>query len=256
MVKRIPIIPERTQWVNFVRNLDELNINKLPKDQQERIYDVFGKNKSSHIYDRGLRRRVAPMLNNRKKPLELIFALLFGLPGTPLICYGDEIGMGEDLVLPERASVRTPMQWSADKNAGFSTIASRKTILPVISFGRYSYKRVNVEQAKKDQKSLYTFIKNLIQLHKTLPILGNSRPDIWPTSSEHILAFHYHWKGKKLIALYNLSNKKQTFDCQLEGLEKKAFREILKDQSYEKHRQFDCVTLGAYGFRWFYHDKS
>lgn len=254
MVKRIPIIPQKTQWVNFVRNLDELNIDKLPVDEQQEVYAVFGKNKQSHIYERGLRRRVAPMMNNEKR-LHLIFALLFGLPGTPLICYGDEIGMGENLALPERASVRTPMQWSDQKNAGFST-TSGKTIWPVITKGKFSYLRVNVEEAKANKKSIYHSIKRYIEIRKNLPILGYCRPDILPNSNPHILALHYAWKSKVLIAFFNLSNKKQTLDCPVNGIGEKKNHEILSDQTYKKIGGFNNVPLSPYGYRWFYYEKE
>lgn len=250
MFSRIPSIPEKAQWVNFVRNLDELNIDKLPKEEQARIYEAFGKDAASHIYNRGLRRRVAPMMNSDKR-LKFLFALLFGLPGTPLICYGDEIGMGEDLSLQERSSVRTPMQWSTGKNAGFSEASPSKTILPVISRKKYAYKHVNVDVVKKDKGSIYTHVKHLIALHKDLPILGNSSPAIISLTNPHVLGFYYKDKGTILVALFNLSPREQTVECDKMIFQGKAIKERLSNRSYKHVKTLDSVELDGYGYRWF-----
>lgn len=250
MLSRIPSLPQKAQWVNFLRNLDELNIDKLPKEEQARIYEVFGKDPTSHIYNRGLRRRVAPMMNSDKR-LKFMFALLFALPGTPLVCYGDEIGMGEDLSLEERSSVRTPMQWSSGKNAGFSEASSKKTILPVISRGKYTYKRVNVDAVKKDKDSIYTHVKHLIALHKQLPILGNSSPAIISLANPHVLGFYYKDKGTILVALFNLSSREQTIECDEIIFQGKAIKECLSNRAYKHVKTLDSVEIDGHGYRWF-----
>src|SRR5262245_14452570 len=135
-------IPQYAQWASFLRNHDELDLGRITTEQRDRVYEKLGPEKRMQLYGRGIRRRLAPMLGNRAQ-LELAYSLLFALPGTPVLRYGDEIGMGDDLNLPERNSVRTPMQWSDEPQGGFST--AKKTVLPVISEGPYSYQRVNVE---------------------------------------------------------------------------------------------------------------
>ncbi len=253
MLSRIPVLPQKAQWVNFLRNLDELNIDKLPKEEQARIYEVFGKDVTSHIYNRGLRRRVAPMMNSDKR-LKFLFALLFALPGTPLICYGDEIGMGEDLSLEERSSVRTPMQWSSEKNAGFSEANPKKTILPVISRGKYAYKKVNVATAKKDPNSIYAHLQHLIALHKQLPLLSNSAPDVISLSNPHILGLSYKVRGSMVVTLFNLSPRDQIIEHDLTLFHGKQVKERLSNRSYKKARAPGSIELDAYGYRWFTHE--
>jgi maltose alpha-D-glucosyltransferase/alpha-amylase len=254
MMSRIPVLPQKAQWVNFIRNLDELNIDKLPKEEQARIYEVFGKDPSSHIYNRGLRRRAAPMMNNEKR-LKLLFSLLFALPGTPLICYGDEIGMGEDLSLEERSSVRTPMQWSSEKNAGFSDARPKKTILPIISQGKYSYKKVNVDAAKKDKDSIYAHVQRLIALHTQLHLISNTTPTILSLSNPHLLGFAYKQKGTTIVALFNLSSREQTTPRETCLFQGKNMKEILSNRAYKKNKTPAFIELDAYGYRWFTNTK-
>ncbi len=253
MFQSIPILPKKGEWVNFIRNLDELNINKLPKRQQDLVYEKFGRNPKYQIYHRGLRRRVAPMLGNNPDQLKMVFTLLFGLPGVPLICYGDELGMGEDITLPERDPVRTSMQWSDAPNAGFSRASGQRLWKPVIAHGKYGYKNINVEAAKKDENSLYHTIKRMIKLRKKLPILGSASPKIIKLPAVSILCLRYDWKGKSLVLFFNLS------DCPL-GIDLKEFKlhkksvEVLSDKKYPKVKEINN-PIGAYGYRWFYFDK-
>src|SRR4030095_7288664 len=135
-------IPEYCQWASFLRNHDEVDLGRLTEEQRDIVYQRFGPDKRMQLYGRGIRRRLAPMRANQLQ-LQLAYSLIFALPGTPVLRYGDEIGMGDDLRLKERNSVRTPMQWSDDPQAGFST--ARKTVLPVIGRGPWSYERINVE---------------------------------------------------------------------------------------------------------------
>src|SRR5205085_5788338 len=133
---------EACQWANFMRNNDELDLGRLTREQQHRVFKEFAPEPRMQLYDRGIRRRLAAMFNGDRRRLELAYSLLFTLPGTPVIRYGDEIGMGDDLSLKERAAARTPMQWSTEENGGFTV--GKKPILPVIAKGPFSYQRINV----------------------------------------------------------------------------------------------------------------
>jgi maltose alpha-D-glucosyltransferase/alpha-amylase len=144
--------PPAAQWVNFLRSHDELDLGRLTDAQRQRVFRAFGPTREMQLYDRGIRRRLAPMLDNDRRRLELAFSLLFTLPGTPMLQYGDEIGMGDDLSLPERNCARTPMQWSDDPGGGFSS-ASRP-VRPVVSDPIYGYQRVNVQSLRRDPQSL------------------------------------------------------------------------------------------------------
>jgi maltose alpha-D-glucosyltransferase/alpha-amylase len=142
---------------------DELDLGRLTDEQRQTVYDKLGPDPNMQLYNRGIRRRIAPMLGNRPQ-WELAYSMMFSLPGTPTIRYGDEIGMGDDLRLKERNSVRTPMQWSEEPQAGFSS--AKKTVLPVISKGPYSYTRVNVEAQRRDPNSLLSWTERMIRLRK------------------------------------------------------------------------------------------
>ncbi len=153
-LKEAPAIPDSGQWAIFLRNHDELTLDKLSKSEREEVFSAFGPDPNMQIYDRGIRRRLAPMLKNDRRCLELAHSLLLSLPGTPVLWYGQEIGMGEDLSLPERNSVRTPMQWSDSRNAGYSDAPSDKLVRPVISEGEFSYKQVNFAAQDRDKELL------------------------------------------------------------------------------------------------------
>jgi maltose alpha-D-glucosyltransferase / alpha-amylase len=135
-----------------LRNHDELDLGRLTEEQRQRVFECFGPDKEMQLYDRGIRRRLAPMLNGDRRRIELAYSLMFTLPGTPVVRYGDEIGMGDDLKLPERNCARTPMQWSTEPHAGFTK--SDKPIVPVISNGAYGCEHVNAAEQRRDPNSL------------------------------------------------------------------------------------------------------
>ena len=144
--------PDSAQWGIFLRNHDELDLGRLTDGQRSTVFDAFGPNKEDQLYDRGIRRRLAPMLGGDRRRLELAYSLMFTLPGTPVVRYGDEIGMGDNLALPERACCRTPMQWSTEPQGGFSK--SDKPVVPVISHGPYGFQQVNAAEQRRDPNSL------------------------------------------------------------------------------------------------------
>src|SRR5690606_30587112 len=145
-------MPKEAEWGQFLRNHDEVDLGRLTDKEREQVYKAFGPEKDMQLYDRGIRRRLAPMMNNNRKQLELAYSVLFALPSTPVLRYGDEIGMGDDLTLQERLSVRTPMQWSDDPQSGFTT--NSKSVRPVIDESPYDYTTINVEKQRNDESSL------------------------------------------------------------------------------------------------------
>ena len=151
--------PDTAQWANFLRNHDELDLGRLTRTQRSRVFREFGPDRSMQLYDRGIRRRLAPMLGDDRRRLELAYSAMFTLPGTPVIRYGDEIGMGDNLSLPERMSVRTPMQWSSEPQGGFSKAV--KPFLPVIDDPVYGFRRVNVAAQRRDPDSLLNWTERL-----------------------------------------------------------------------------------------------
>jgi maltose alpha-D-glucosyltransferase/alpha-amylase len=196
--------PDVAQWANFLRNHDEIDLGRLTDQQRNEVYKKFGPDTNMQLYDRGIRRRLAPMLNNRKR-LELAYSLLFSLPGTPVIRYGEELGMGDDLRLKERLSVRTPMQWNKGKNAGFSD--SDTLFRPVISSGDYSFEKINAEDQFRDQNSLLNWIEKMIHLRKTCPEIGLAEAEVLETGSNQLLAIRYNYEGETVFAVHNLGEQ-------------------------------------------------
>jgi maltose alpha-D-glucosyltransferase/alpha-amylase len=192
--------------VTFLRNLDELDLERLTEEERESVYQAFAPDQDMRIFGRGIRRRLAPMLGDRRR-LELAMSLLFTLPGTPMLIYGDEIGMGEDLSLNGRNAVRTPMQWTKVRHGGFSTSPKRALTAPVVTKGPFGYRQVNVEAQTDDPESLLNAIKRLIRLRRECPEWGSGLYRILHTGEPGIFVHSCEWKGKRLVAAHNLTDK-------------------------------------------------
>lgn len=199
-------IPPTAQWAHFLRNHDEIDLGRLSDTERDKVYAKFGPDTTMQLYERGIRRRLAPMLADRRL-VGLAYNVLFSLPGMPVIRYGEEIGMGDDLALKERLSVRTPMQWSNGRNAGFSDAA--KTVRPIISQGPYGYAQVNVAAQRTDSVSLLNQVAKLARLRKQCPEIGWGKWEILDTKSEHLLAIRYDWQGRSLVMIHNFSPEPQ-----------------------------------------------
>jgi len=242
-------IPEYAQWASFLRNHDELDLGRLSNQQRHAVYEKFAPDKEMQLYGRGIRRRLAPMLGNRQQ-LEMAYSLMFSLPGTPVLRYGDEIGMGDNLDLVQRNAVRTPMQWSSEPQAGFST--ATKTILPLISKGPYSYERVNVESQRVDLNSMLNWTERMIRLRKECPEFGWGDYQILPTSSSHVLAIRYEWRKNSLVVLHNFHEKACSITVEIPGKEGRQLTNLLPGEHSEamsngKHK----IVLEGYGYRWY-----
>src|SRR6185503_19151320 len=156
--------PETAQWGLFLRNHDELDLGRLTPAQRQKVFQCFGPDEEMQLYGRGIRRRLAPMLGGDRRRIELAYSLVFTLPGTPVLRYGDELGMGDNLELPERNCARTPMQWSTEPHAGFTK--SDKPILPVIDKGPYGYEHVNAAEQRRDANSMLNWTERIIRMRK------------------------------------------------------------------------------------------
>jgi maltose alpha-D-glucosyltransferase / alpha-amylase len=242
-------LPPAAQWGHFLRNHDELDLGRLTEEQRERVYAEFGPEEHMRAYGRGLRRRLAPMLKDRRR-IELAFSLMFSLPGTPVIYYGDEIGMGENLDLNERDSVRTPMQWGNELNGGFSV--NSKTFRPVIKEGSYGYPRVNVHDQRRDPHSLLNWFANLIRLRKECPEIGWGKWEIIQTRSPHVLSLKYDWLGSAVLAVHNLSGEDQRVEIRPEVERGERLENLMVDESStEKRKGVHELTLKPYEYRWY-----
>ena len=248
-LKETRSLPPSAQWATFLRNHDELDLGRLTKEQRAEVFERFGPDEHMQLYDRGIRRRLAPMLGERSR-LELAYSLLFALPGTPVMRYGDEIGMGDDLSLEEREAVRTPMQWSNEKHGGFTT--AEKPVLPVISEGPFGCQHVNVEQQRRDPNSLLNWTVRMIRLRKECPEIGWGRWRIIPARSTSVLAICYEWRGNAVIVVHNFDDRPQEVKLRLdlEGGERLANllvnEELEADKSGVHH-----IALESYGYKWY-----
>jgi maltose alpha-D-glucosyltransferase / alpha-amylase len=197
--------PPAAQWVNFLRSHDELDLGRLTDTQRERVFQAFAPAKEMQLYNRGIRRRLAPMLDNDRRKLELAFSLLFTLPGTPMLQFGDEIGLGDDLSLPERECARTPMQWSSDPHGGFTT--GKRPVLPVISDPIYGYEQVNVETQRRDPQSLLNWMERKIRMRKECPEISWGDWKILRTDQPGVLIMRYEWDDHTLVTVHNFTAK-------------------------------------------------
>ena len=243
--------PQTSQWGIFQRSHDELDLGRLSDQQRQAVFKAFGPDRRMQLYDRGIRRRLAPMLGGDARRMALAFSLALGLPGTPVLRYGDEIGMGDDLSLDERESVRTPMQWTSDDPAGgFST--AEKTVLPVISDGPFGHRRVNVADQRRDPASLLNCVEKLIRVRKECPELGWGEYRVLPTRQPHVLAVLCSWRGNAILTLHNFADQASEVSLKIPDAEKTTLTNLItaNDCPPEKSGHHD-IALEPYGFRWF-----
>jgi maltose alpha-D-glucosyltransferase/alpha-amylase len=242
-------IAPSSQWAHFLRNHDELDLGRLTDEERQKVFDRFGPEKNMQLYDRGIRRRLSPMLGNRQQT-ELAYSLMFSLPGTPVIRYGDEIGMGDNLDLKERESIRTPMQWSGEKQAGFSK--AKKLVHPVIEKGYYAYEHVNVENQRRDPGSLLNWMTSMIRLRKECPEIGYGNWEILQTGFREILGMKYTWKGKTLLIWHNFEEKSLELVVTNKQAGAKRLIDLMNNiESLSDEKGRHTITLEAYGYRWF-----
>jgi maltose alpha-D-glucosyltransferase/alpha-amylase len=242
--------PHAAQWVNFLRSHDELDLGRLSETQRQRVFDAFGPSPDMQLYHRGIRRRLAPMFDNDRRRLELAFSLLLTLPGTPMLQYGDEIGMGEDLTLPERECARTPMQWSSDPNGGFTT--AKRPVRPLVSDPIYGYQRVNVEAQRRDPGSLLNWIERAIRMRRECPEISWGDWEILPTQAREVLAMRYEWDDHVVIAVHNFSPQPRAVALHHARARDAALIDLLAmEDSHADESGWHRIQLEAHGYRWY-----
>lgn len=241
--------PHASQWGVFLRAHDELDLGRLTARQREACFAAFAPEPHMLLYDRGIRRRLAPMLNNDRRRIELANSLLFTLPGTPVIRYGDEIGMGDDLSLPERYSVRTPMQWSAQRHGGFTT--GRRPIRPVIDDPVFGYTQVNVADQRRDPNSLLNWTERVIRTRKECAEIGWGNWKLIPRLPDHVLGMQYEWDHRCTLVLHNFSDTPTTVRVRPDGLPACPLINMLSQERSEPDgRGRHTIDLEPYGYRW------
>nr|WP_231871397.1 maltose alpha-D-glucosyltransferase [Planctomyces sp. SH-PL62] len=251
ILAQTPTIPDNSQWCMFLRNHDELTLEMVTDEERDSMYRAYAHDPEARI-NLGIRHRLAPLLHNDRRRIELMTGLLFSLPGTPVLYYGDEIGMGDNIYLGDRNGVRTPMQWSPDRNAGFSTCNPQKLYFPVIIDPEYHYEAVNVESQQENPSSLLWWVKRLIALRKQHQTFGRGTIEFLRPENSRILAFIRRYKDESILVVANLSRFMQYVDLDLREFHGFALEELsghtlmppVDDRPYR-------LTLSAYGFFWF-----
>jgi glycosidase len=247
-----PVPPKDAHWATFVRNHDELTLDKLTEAQRKEIFDALGPRKDMQLYGRGLRRRLPTLVDGDQRRMRLVYSLLFALPGTPTLFYGEEIGMGENLAIEGRLAVRTPMQWTSQSNGGFSRARPSRLRRPLVE-GAFGPEHVNVADQRNDPDSLFAFIALLIKTYRESPELGWSPFRVLDQPHRQVLAQECVHDDRRLVTVHNLGSASCVVPLELEGCDSTyQLVDLLTD---EVHTTLDDrgrteVPLDGYGYRW------
>ena len=251
ILEQTPPIPQGCQWALFLRNHDELTLEMVTDEERDYMYRAYATDPQMRI-NLGIRRRLAPLLNNDRRRVELMKGLLLSLPGTPVLYYGDEIGMGDNIYLGDRDSVRTPMQWSPDRNAGFSRTNPQKLYLPVIVDPEYHYEAINVYAQQSNQFSLLWWTKRLIALRKRNHTLGRGSIEFLYPDNNRVLAFLRHHEGTHILVVANMSRLAQYVELDLSAYRGMTPHEMLGAVDFPPIGELPyLLTLGPHAFFWF-----
>jgi maltose alpha-D-glucosyltransferase/alpha-amylase len=251
IMARTPAIPESCQWGLFLRNHDELTLEMVTDDERDYMYLAYSADPRAKI-NLGIRRRLAPLMENGRRRIELLNSLLFSFPGTPILYYGDEIGMGDNIYLGDRNGVRTPMQWSADRNAGFSRANPQVLYSPIIMDPVYGYQTVNVEAQQSDPSSLLYWMKNMIALRKLFKVFGRGTIEFLRCDNRKILAYVRRWQDDIILCVTNFSRFAQPAQLDLSEFDGYTPVEMFGYTEFPRvHRAPYALTLGTYGYLWF-----
>jgi len=247
-----PPMPPNSQWATFLRNHDELDLGRLSESQRQDTFAQFAPEPSMQLYERGIRRRLAAMLDGHPQRLKMAYSLMLSLPGTPVINYGEEIGMGDDLSLKERDAVRTPMQWSADDNAGFSTARPGELIAPVVSKGKFDYRGLNVSAQRKDPESLLNWLERALRVRKENREFGWGSVDIVETGDAAVFGHRLEHEGGVILAVHNLADKGVRVHLDVSEYEGRRLVDLIDHSEREPVRgERHELDLEPYGFHWF-----
>jgi maltose alpha-D-glucosyltransferase/alpha-amylase len=250
ILDQTPTIPDNCQWALFLRNHDELTLEMVTDEERDYMYRAYARDSQMRI-NLGIRRRLAPLLGNDRRKIELLNGLLFSMPGTPVIYYGDEIGMGDNFYLGDRNGVRTPMQWNADRNAGFSQANPQSLFLPVIIDPEYHYETVNVETQQNNPNSLLWWMKHLISMRKRYRVFGRGTIEFLQPDNRKVLAFIRRYQEEIVLVVANLSRYTQYAELDLSAFQGMVPLELygrlrfppIEDRPY-------LLTLNPYAFYW------
>jgi maltose alpha-D-glucosyltransferase/alpha-amylase len=256
IIAQTPAIPESCQWGLFLRNHDELTLEMVSDEERDYMYLAYSADPRMRV-NVGIRRRLAPLMDNNRRRIELLNSFLFSFPGTPILYYGDEIGMGDNIYLGDRNGVRTPMQWSADRNGGFSRVTPARLFNPVIMDPIYGYTALNVEAQQSDPSSLLSWMRNMIALRKIFQVFGRGSIEFLNPTNRKILAYLRRSKDEEILCVANLSRFPQPVALDLAEFDGMTPLEMMGYVEFPRiGKQPYPLTLGAYEFFWFELHKS
>jgi maltose alpha-D-glucosyltransferase/alpha-amylase len=251
IISQLPDVPDTCQWCLFLRNHDELTLEMVTDEERDYMYAEYAKDPRMKI-NVGIRRRLAPLVDNGRRRIELLNSMLFTLPGSPIIYYGDEIGMGDNIYLGDRNGVRTPMQWSGDRNAGFSRADAARLYSPVIADPVYGYQRTNVEAQERDPSSLLNWMKRMIRLRKQYPVFGRGAIEFFHPENRKVLVYIRQGVGQTVLVVNNLSRFVQPVQLDLRKYAGWTPVEIIGETPFPAIGELPYfLTLGPHGFYWF-----
>ena len=251
ILEQTPEIPETCQWFIFLRNHDELTLEMVTEIERDYMYDEYAFDKSMRI-NRGIRRRLAPLMNNDRRRIELMNGLLMSMPGTPIVYYGDEIGMGDNIYLGDRNGVRTPMQWNSTPNAGFSSADPERLYAPVISNAVYGYQAVNVDAHERTEHSLLNWMKSIIQVRNAFRAFGRGTMQFLNPSNHRVLAYVRQFGQELVLVVNNLSNSAQAVELDVQRYKGYVPIEMFGRSLFPRFGNLPyLLTLGPYQFFWF-----
>lgn len=251
ILERTPPIPGNCQWGMFLRNHDELTLEMVTDEERDYLYNEYAKDLRMRL-NIGIRRRLAPLMENGRRRIELLHALLFSLPGSPFLYYGDEIGMGDNVYLGDRDGVRTPMQWSADRNAGFSRADFAQLYFPLIMDPVYGYQAVNVEAQQRYSTSLLNWVREMIHLRKRHPVFGRGTVSFIKPKNRRVFAFTRNYLVETVLCVFNLSQSAQPVELDLHQYRNLVPVEMMGEAEFPAISEDPYqLALAPRGFYWF-----
>ncbi len=251
VLRQTPDIPDACQWATFLRNHDELTLEMVTSEERDFMWQQYASDSQMRI-NMGIRRRLAPLLENDRRRIELLNSLLFSLPGTPVVYYGDEIGMGDNVYLGDRNGVRTPMQWTGDRNAGFSRADPARLFAPVVMDPVYGYQGLNVEAQERSPQSLLNWMRRIITIRSQNKVFGRGAITFLEPENHRILAFVREYAGDQVLVVANLARSVQHVELDL-----RAYQNLVPVEMFDQNvfprigTAPTTLTLGPYGAYWF-----
>ena len=251
ILQRTPHIPETCQWCIFLRNHDELTLEMVTDVERDYMYDEYARDRTMRI-NVGIRRRLAPLMDNDRRRMELLTGLLLSLPGTPIIYYGDEIGMGDNVYLGDRNGVRTPMQWNGQWNGGFSTADPERLYAPLISNPIYGFQAVNVDSQRRSEHSLLSWTKRILQVRKSSEVFSRGGIEFLHPQNHRVIAYVRELGNERVLAVNNLSNSAQAVELDLRKFKGLIPIEMTGKTIFPRIGELPyLLTMGPYQFYWF-----